>query len=183
MKTYDEPTSKKTIIFLTLMVGLSALLLISYNNFIATQNPTSELGIKLNLKKVLPGATELKPVEDESGKILYYQGFDNSGQIIGYGSIFTFIGLWSEITLGIGLDLDYKLTGLIVLKQGETPGLGARIEEKWFQKQFEGLTAEEVELKKYSGKIDAITGATVTSKAVTKAVRREIMDLKSRTGD
>jgi electron transport complex protein RnfG len=63
------------------------------------------------------------------------------------------------------------------LSQQETPGLGARIvevrpggEKPWFTSQFEGKSGDELRLKKDGGGIDAITGATISSRAVAGGV-------------
>ncbi len=62
------------------------------------------------------------------------------------------------------------------MKQNETPGLGARITEKWFKEQFRGksapftMAAEGTSEK--PGELDAITGATKTSQAVLRIVNR-----------
>lgn len=119
------------------------------------------------------GAAEFKPVIGEDGKTLYYEVYGREGSPLGYGFIFAFRGMWSEIKIAGALDMDYKFLGIKVLEQGETPGLGARIEEKEFQQQFEGLEIEELKLSKHGGKVDAISGATTTSKIVTEAIRKE----------
>ena len=81
-------------------------------------------------------------------------------------------GLWGNITAVAGLNqtLD-AFTGVTFVKHNETPGLGARIDEKWFQEQFKGKSGpfDLVPEKTRSPdptKLDAITGATITSKAV-----------------
>ena len=85
-------------------------------------------------------------------------------------------GLWGEITAVVCFDTaSESLVGVTFTKQNETPGLGARISETWFQEQFlgkkghlklmpEGTGSSEL------GEIDAITGATITSKAVRDIV-------------
>jgi electron transport complex protein RnfG len=76
----------------------------------------------------------------------------------------------------VGLDLQDKVTGVKVLTQSETPGLGAKIAEEKFLKQFRGLAPEAVALRKDdpAGKIDAVTAATISSRAVTVSLRRSI---------
>lgn len=182
MKTSDKTTALRTVLILTLMVGLSASLLIPYHNYIEANNPKEEWITNLILEQVIPGATEFKPVINEKDEIIYYEAFDEEGKQRGYGLIFTGQGMWGEIKYAGGIDLEYKLTGVTVLEQGETPGLGARIEEQWFQEQFKGLKAEEVELKKFGGEVNAITGATTTSKAVVDAIKKEMNSIQSITG-
>jgi len=52
----------------------------------------------------------------------------------------------------------------------ETPGLGLKATEEWFRNQFRGKTAAELRLTKEGGTIEAITGATITSRAVIDAL-------------
>ena len=82
-------------------------------------------------------------------------------------------GLWGEIDGFLAVSDDMKtLKGLVFTEQSETPGLGGRIDELWFREQFRGvkLDSTEGDLIKYKpepgGDVDAISGATSTSKAV-----------------
>lgn len=85
-------------------------------------------------------------------------------------------GLWSEIRLLVALTPDHQhIHGLAVVEQGETPGLGGRITEPEFLEKFAGLelgqAPEYVGIVAYEtpddpNEIDAISGATQTSKAV-----------------
>jgi Na+-transporting NADH:ubiquinone oxidoreductase subunit C len=84
-------------------------------------------------------------------------------------------GLWGEIGATVGLKPDGTLSGIAFTSQNETPGLGARIQEAWFMAQFRGkkppltLVAEGTKSSAPS-EIDAITGASITSKAVRDMV-------------
>ena len=101
----------------------------------------------------------------------YYLVKDPAGQPAGYVFLQSGPGLWGEITAAVGFDAQLeKLTGVDFLKQGETPGLGARIGESWFREQFRGrrgpfTTVGEGEPAAES-QFDAITGATLTSNFV-----------------
>ena len=101
----------------------------------------------------------------------YYLVKDESGQPAGYVFLRSGPGLWGEITAVLGFDAKLeKLTGVDFLKQGETPGLGARIGELWFREQFRGKrgpfsTVGEGE-PAAENQFDAITGATLTSNFV-----------------
>ncbi|MGM0607624.1 MAG: FMN-binding protein [Candidatus Muiribacteriota bacterium] len=83
-------------------------------------------------------------------------------------------GYSSEINTIIGIDNDGVITGINIVSQQETPGLGAKCTEDWFQNQFEGLSAEQIYLKAENpqGKIDNITAATITAEAVSDGVRK-----------
>ena len=87
-------------------------------------------------------------------------------------------GLWGEIEALIGYDAEMQnLTGIDFIKQNETPGLGARIEEQWFKAQFRGksppftLVQEDME-NTAPDEINAITGATYTSNYVRDMVNK-----------
>ena len=79
------------------------------------------------------------------------------------------------------------ITGIKVAFQQETPGLGTKIEEikgkdtePWFQKQFRGKRGEQLVVVRSEDPdaIEAITGATISSTAVTKSVREAVEKLK-----
>ncbi|MFW5891541.1 MAG: FMN-binding protein, partial [bacterium] len=70
----------------------------------------------------------------------------------------------------VGIDSSEKITNLVILSQQETPGLGTRIEEDSFISQFKGKTLSEAKLKRDGGKIDGITGATISSSAVANNI-------------
>jgi electron transport complex protein RnfG len=80
----------------------------------------------------------------------------------------------------VTLDRDYRVRKLAVLSHGETPGLGDEIEKDWYKDQYIGKDLEHLEVIKgeTADKIQAITGATITTRAVTDAVRDAITMLK-----
>jgi electron transport complex protein RnfG len=82
-------------------------------------------------------------------------------------------GYSGPITLMFGTDSSGAVTGLRVLSHTETPGLGAKITTAQFRDQFRNKRPEQLILKKSDparGQIDAVTGATISSRAVTKAL-------------
>lgn len=83
-------------------------------------------------------------------------------------------GYSGTIDVMVGVDAAGVVQGARVLTQTETPGLGAKIVESSFMGQFAGRTADQVALRKDDsarGAIDAIAAATISSRAVTRAVR------------
>ena len=88
-------------------------------------------------------------------------------------------GLWGLVEGVVGLAADGRtLTGIDFVRHGETPGLGGRIDEPAFRRQFRGLQgpvkpAPEGEASA-PDQFDAITGATRTSQAVQQLVNRAI---------
>ncbi|MDD5356032.1 MAG: RnfABCDGE type electron transport complex subunit G [Candidatus Omnitrophica bacterium] len=96
----------------------------------------------------------------------------------GYGGI---------ISMLVGFDFNGEIKGIEILSQSETPGLGAKINEirygenkPWFLKQFEGKDAKELELGR---DVQAITAATISSRAVLEGVKKEVTDFLSRVKD
>jgi electron transport complex protein RnfG len=85
-------------------------------------------------------------------------------------------GYGGKIPVTVGIDLARTITGITIAGQGEilkeTPGLGGRVLEPWFAQQFKGKAAGQVKLKKDGGDIDAITGATVSSRAVCNSISK-----------
>jgi len=94
---------------------------------------------------------------------------------IGYAFTAEGRGYGGPIDILIGLKPDNKtLQGIRIISQQETPGLGAKIVEASFLDQFSGVSVDQVKLARNGGKIDAITGATISSTAVVKGVRNAI---------
>lgn len=87
--------------------------------------------------------------------------------------------------LGIMLGVDLKtgrLIGMRVMTHTETPGLGARVAEPSFYQQFSGKGLEAVALSSQGGKIDAVSGATISSRGVAEAVKQGL-ELFARSRD
>lgn len=79
-------------------------------------------------------------------------------------------GYGGDLKIMVGIDLDAALiTGMEVVSHSETPGLGARISEVSFRKQWQGLpTDSPIALSSTGGTIDSISGASTTSGAAVR---------------
>jgi electron transport complex protein RnfG len=102
---------------------------------------------------------------------------------VGYVVTSKFSGAQGNITLAVGVDNDYKCTGISVIEHSETSGLGANAASTGevgvnFRKQFVGQD-ESIALSNAGGSIDALTGATITSRAITEAVATSIQAVKT----
>lgn len=100
---------------------------------------------------------------------------DASGNVIGHLVTSTSkAGYGGEVTISIGIASDGTITGIGFLTINETPGLGMKAKDDEFKNQFIGKNAPQLSLVKGGGagdaEINAISGATVTSTAVTNAV-------------
>ncbi len=114
---------------------------------------------------------------------IVFVGYKDStkGEAVGFASIGMKYGFSSNVKVMVGILPDFTLTGIRVLSQNETPGLGTHIVDDWFQKQFAGKSIEQLKVDKDGGDIKSITGATISSRTVTGAVEavvKKLMDNK-----
>lgn len=81
-------------------------------------------------------------------------------------------GYSGSIRFMVGVDKDRRVTGLYILAQNETPGLGTKAKDKAWWGQFLGKGQDnfKFKVKKDGGNADAITAATITSRAITNQV-------------
>jgi Na+-transporting NADH:ubiquinone oxidoreductase subunit C len=120
-------------------------------------------------------------------KTVYVGRASKGGATVGYAFPVGGPGFWGPIQGMVAVNPDAsQVLGVAFYKQNETPGLGGRITEKWFQKQFEGLPLhpvtgdEKIFYLKPEGaaqgpdELDAITGATNTSRAVETFLNRDL---------
>jgi len=129
------------------------------------------------IRKILEGASN-DPIKDrfkikvgETERTFFVGVFDGKPTTVAYEA--SGKGFGGEIRMMVGVNLeDDKIAGVGVTTHSETPGIGARAQtDPKFAGQFKGLSfTEELKIKGDGGKIDAMSGATVTSKGVTAAV-------------
>lgn len=134
-------------------------------------------------KYVLPGADKFQAeklnVNSTYIDNTYWKAYDNQNNLIGYVAQVFKSGYSSKIKIMVGVDVDKNIEAIKILEQEETPGLGAKCEENWFQKQFDNLKAGDIEVMKKEipdgrNAIKAITAATITSQAVTDGINKGI---------
>ncbi len=113
----------------------------------------------------------------------YYEASDGQNTV---GYIFTLEekGYGGTVSVMVGIGTEGSVKAVEVLDvSNETPGLGQNTANENFTKQFEGksesLTAVKFGTKQQDSEIDAVASATITSKAVTKAVN-EALDLSKK---
>jgi len=103
----------------------------------------------------------------------------------GYAFIVNGPGLWGMIEGIVALDSDFSnILGVEFVSHSETPGLGGRIDEKWFIDQFGNIPITDEEGKSHliyrpstGGNVDAISGATKTSQAVVDMFNESIDEI------
>ena len=159
------------------LVGITSAFLLSfvYKQTAPLISKYREESLKKSLSEVFPGPSvhfeEIKA--DTLWKVL--KGEKYIGIVFRYEKK----GYSGTIRPIIGVDSTGKIKGVKIPKEelSETPGLGMKIAEEYFLNQFNNLIAEEIFLKKdkQQEKIDAITSATISSKAATDAVREGLI--------
>ena len=93
-------------------------------------------------------------------------------------------GYGGDIVLMVGFKKDRKtVISYKVLKASETPGLGMKLSTPEFSGQFKGKDGTALMVKKDGGDIEAITSATITSRAVCKAIADAQKNLGAGSGD
>lgn len=173
-----KQTGIKEILIPTLalfLICLVATFLLSYTNSLTAgriaevQKNNADKARKL----VCADAAEFELVEaDEQTEI--YSALDAAGNEIGY-AISTFDKSYGgDIQVMTGFDTEGKITGVQILSIDDTPGLGMNAKKDGFRNQYVGRTAGNLVVSKNAAEdeIQAITGATRTSEAVTRCVNK-----------
>jgi electron transport complex protein RnfG len=136
------------------------------------------------LKKLMPEADTIK----EAGKwepfrkhAEYYEAM-KGGKVEGYIASTYGKGYSSYINILVAVDPSFKVKQISILEHGETPGLGDEIEQEYFRKRFEGKSLDQLVVVKVEGtdKIQAISGATISSRGVTNGVKEAVKFLKEK---
>jgi Na+-translocating ferredoxin:NAD+ oxidoreductase subunit G len=159
------------VIWLSIVVVISVSLLAAVNGI--TSSVLEERKIeetKSILEVIFP---EMSRYEMEDEIYIIYQ----DGEKAGYGFIASGSGYGGTIEILVGVDTGFNIKGISILSQTETPGLGARITESTFTEQFKGISVSDVALKSEGGKIDAITGATTSSRSVVDTIRKKMEEV------
>ena len=119
---------------------------------------------------VLPSAESF---EEADGYYIAYAGSD----IVGYVFETEGTGYGGAVSVMTGITSEGDISGIAILDQSETPGLGGNCTKESFQEQYKqkAQTITVVKNQEASdGEIEALTGATITSRAVTSAVNEAV---------
>lgn len=139
------------------------------------------------LKEMAPDATDpIQPAgiwENHNKQYEYYVA-TSSQKPVAYIASTAGKGYSSFVKMLVSLDMDFRIRGLKILGHGETPGLGDQILEPWFIDQFMGKSLNQIVLVKGETKenIQAISGATISCRAVTNGVKDAIQMLVDKYG-
>ncbi|MBA7712389.1 Ion-translocating oxidoreductase complex subunit G [subsurface metagenome] len=128
-----------------------------------------EQKIQRMLYEIFPNMTE-HTLEDD-----IYMIYSDEAKI-GFAFLAVGKGYGGNIDILVGLENETTIKGVTIVSHLESPGLGARITESSFRDQFVGVNIADVALRQKGGKIDAITGASISSGAVVDAIRATVME-------
>lgn len=177
----SESTLKNMMLALTLIAVVSAAGLGFVYELTKEPIALSVLNRKLNaIREVVPEFTnnpndEMFRLPTGEGDSLEIYPAKNNGETVGYAvNSYTNNGFSGYFSVMAGFRPDGSITGISVLEHKETPGLGTKMAEPAFKEQFTGRNPGEsiLKVKKDGGNIDAITAATISSRAFCEAVQR-----------
>ena len=135
---------------------------------------------------------------DEANKIVSDAGYDDtindveeavdaSGNVLGYVITFTAKdGSQGSITFSVGIQNDGTVNGYSITDISETPGLGMKAKDEEFYSQFENKKVDSFTVVKQTpssdDQIEAITGSTITSKAMANGCNAAILYFQNALG-
>ena len=141
------------------------------------------------IKNVLPDFKELKEVKVKSAmedvEIPFHLAYDANNNFIGAAvETFTNKGFSGNISLMVGILADGTVNNISVLQHAETPGLGSKMTEPSFKDQFndKNVASFNFSVTKDGGDVDAITAATISSRAFCDAVNRALSTFENNKG-
>lgn len=134
----------------------------------------------LALKSLVTEADQYTPI---AGKTGWYTA-TKDGELVAYVIPSESKGYGGTIKLLVAVRPDNKVLKYTILESKETPGLGDKAAKAPFYEQFTGKTADNLKVTKDAGNkedIQAISGATITSRAVTLAVKNAVDEVSKFT--
>ncbi len=190
-----KPNAAKNIIVLFVIALVSVSILAVLNQITLEPIAKAEAEAKAEVyRAVYSDAADFEELTEYSGETSSYapedesivinsvlEAKDSSGQGIGYVfDVTSKNGYGGDVQIAVGITNGGEIKAFSVIdNSGETPGLGANSSKPEFSDQFAGLKADTIAFSKTganrdNNEIDAISGATITTTAVTTAVNEAI---------
>lgn len=187
-----EPSSARLVLTLGFAGLFSGLIIVAaYEATLPRITSYKAKVLKESVFKVLPGVTKLQQLTYRDGNLevalsnpeegsLLYAGYDQTGHLVGYAIPAEGPGFQDTIRLLYGyVPKERKVTGMEILESRETPGLGDKIyKDADFVANFRSLFIDpeivvvKKGMKQAPNDIDAITGATISAKAVARIINQ-----------
>lgn len=133
------------------------------------------------IRQVIPPFDRLERMAmmpaDGPDSLILYRGFKGDSLVGTAVQTYSYKGFSGYIGIMVGFNADGSINDIAVLEHKETPGLGTKMAEPKFKDQFKNLniaqlTGQTVKVTKDQGTIEAITAATISSRAFCDAVQR-----------
>ena len=156
------------VVSLTIISGVCAAVLAYVDS--VTKGPIAEMKVKQAQAAAAAVMPEGVKAVEKSGEA--YVGKDAAGKVVGYAAKgLDPKGYGGDIVLMVGFKADKKTVECYkTLVATETPGLGMKLSAPEFAGQFAGKDGSALKVKKDGGTIEAIASATITSRAVCRAI-------------
>ena len=168
-QTKKDPNSAVRLILVLFVISAIVALLLGMTNYITEDiiDAIKQEKTQKALREVMPGGHEFKELSAEvsADEVTGVYSAGNSGYVIQM----EVSGSQGAIDMVVGVDLSGAVTGVSIVDMAETAGLGDKAADADWRAQFVGASGS-VAVNKDGGQIDALTGATVTSRAVANGV-------------
>lgn len=191
-----EPSALRLVLTLTIAGLISGLAIVAiFEATLPTITANKARELREAVFKVLPGVSHMQKLVYQDGKLMptnaqkvdaptIYGGYDNEGRFIGYAFPGEGPGFQDTIRLLFGyLPENRVIVGMQVLESRETPGLGDKIyKDMAFVANFRKLAVEPEVVTVKKGKksapneVEAITGATISSKAIVRIINNTLAE-------
>ena len=170
-----ESSFANMVIVLTVITVVAAACLGAMNNVTAEPIAASKKAKQeAAIKAVLPEFATLD-AEEVVNEQKIFRAYDASGNIVGIAIETSELGFGGDITTMVGFDANGVLVEYSLLQHAETPGLGSKLVD-WFKikSDIRGASADKMPLRvsKDGGEFDAITAATISSRAFLNSINK-----------
>jgi len=171
--------------FPNMLIVMTVVALVSALALAVTYTATKEARELAKLKKTLTALEKVLPEfnnqpNDEKYNVsgdeeLEFYPAKKDGNRVGTAiKTYSDAGFGERIWIMVGFDTNNKIINTWVVEQKETPGLGTKMKDAKFRDQFNGKdpASFKIKVKKDGGEVDAITAATISSRAFCEALER-----------
>lgn len=150
----------------------TATLLLALTNLLTTAKIAANASAKAAQSRMqVLSAYEYVKLDDE-GRV--YEARNSEGHQLGVVVTTQAKGYGGTIEVMTGVRSDGSVSGVTILSMSETPGLGAKTKESNFLSHYIGARDPHLAVDKDGGSVQAVSGATISSRAVTEAVNSAI---------
>ncbi len=170
-----ESSFANMVIVLTVITIIAAACLGAMNN--ATAEPiaaSKKAKQEAAIKAVLPEFTSVDEADIVNDQKVF-RAYDANGELVGIAVETKELGFGGDVTTMVGFDANGSIVDYSLLAHAETPGLGSKLVD-WFKvkSDIRGANSENIPLKvsKDGGNYDAITAATISSRAFLNSINK-----------